>query len=166
MKRSNGILLFFAMILIVSGCTTVGPDYKAPEVETPAGWNQPEDPALVPSREEIRNWWTVFEDPMLTRFIKQTGETNLDLRVAVARVNEARARLGIAEGRQVPVVETWAPAPSAGRIVKTWACPGEPKPAIPWAWTRAGKSICLEESAAPWKRPPRSTRSRRRTARM
>ncbi len=110
MRQRIGIILFFMIIPIFSGCTTVGPDYETPEIETPTTWNQPEDPALLPSSENIKIWWTVFEDPMLTGLIEQVGETNLDLPVAVARVNEARARLGIAEGQQVPMVGVGAGA--------------------------------------------------------
>lgn len=42
---------------------------------------------------------------MLTRLIEQVSESNLDVRIAVTRVNEGRARLGIAVGQQAPVVD-------------------------------------------------------------
>lgn len=99
------ILLCTALMLpILNGCAVVGPDYKAPTPEVPEEWNQPEDPALLPTREEIKDWWTVFNDPMLNRLIDEVGKRNLDLRIAVSRVNEARARLGVVAGQQVPVV--------------------------------------------------------------
>lgn len=83
-----------------------GPDYVPSTVEVPNNWQQPPDPAILPSTTEITRWWTVFNDKTLADLIQQAARQNLDLRVAVARVNEARARLGVAVGRQAPVVET------------------------------------------------------------
>lgn len=83
----------------------VGPDYVPPTVEVPENWQQPPDPAILPSSADITRWWTVFDDETLTDLIRQAARQNLDLRVAVARVNEARARLGVAVGGQAPVVD-------------------------------------------------------------
>lgn len=96
------LTVFLAMI----GCTKVGPDYVKHDIKMPAGWKQPPDPALIPTKTEIKNWWTVFNDPMLTRLIEQASKSNLDLKVAVMRVKEARARLGVVAGEQFPVVDT------------------------------------------------------------
>jgi multidrug efflux system outer membrane protein len=100
-----GLLIFIALLLGCSSLPMVGPDYVPPQANVPQGWQQPPDPALVPGRAEIKNWWAVFNDPVLTRLIEQISEGNLDVRIAIARVNEARARLGIATGQQVPVVD-------------------------------------------------------------
>jgi multidrug efflux system outer membrane protein len=98
-------LRFFSgalLLLLVSGCVSAGPDYERPEMAVPGQWREASDPALVPDRTVSRDWWTVFEDPMLQRLIAESERDNLDLRRAVARVREARARLGAARGEYFP----------------------------------------------------------------
>jgi len=115
MKKNNiAFYLIFHLIifLIFNGCEKyrslvppVGPDYGKPKTDLPDSWHQPPDPALIPTKIEIRSWWTVFNDPMLDQFIAQAEKSNLDLRVAVARVKEARAQLGVATGQKIPVID-------------------------------------------------------------
>jgi NodT family efflux transporter outer membrane factor (OMF) lipoprotein len=71
----------------------------------PPTWHATPDPAVVPGKVMIRRWWTVFEDLMLTQLIEEAAQSNLDLKAAVARVDEARARLGVVTGERVPRVD-------------------------------------------------------------
>jgi len=98
-------LLAGLLLLLVAGCMSVGPDYEAPELEVPAVWQEGADPALVPAEEEVICWWTLFDDPLLEQLIAMGRQSNLDLRIAVARVKEARARLGVAAGENWPAVD-------------------------------------------------------------
>lgn len=98
-------LLAGLLLLLVAGCMSVGPDYEAPELKVPAVWQEGADPALVPAEEEVICWWTLFDDPLLEQLIEMGRQSNLDLRIAVARVREARARLGIAAGEHWPAVD-------------------------------------------------------------
>ena len=50
-------------------------------------------------------WWQVFDDPTLQALVREALANNLDLRVAVARVEEARARAGIAKSFLYPQVD-------------------------------------------------------------
>ena len=93
---------FLAAILTLAGCAAVGPDYVRPRTEMPSTWHAAPDPAVVPGKAMVRRWWTVFEDPMLIQLIQKASHSNLDLKAAVARVDEARARLGVATGERVP----------------------------------------------------------------
>ena len=49
-------------------------------------------------------WWQVFDDPTLQALVREALINNLDVRVAVARVEEARARAGIAKSFLYPQV--------------------------------------------------------------
>lgn len=98
--------LLGCILFALHGCTTVGRDYKKPEVSVPPKWQQVADPALVPTKAEIKKWWKIFNDPLLNRLIGQASKSNLDLRVAVARVDEARARLGVVSSEMLPSVDT------------------------------------------------------------
>jgi NodT family efflux transporter outer membrane factor (OMF) lipoprotein len=95
----------FLAILMLSGCAAVGPDYVRPGTEMPPTWHAAPDPAVVPGKTMIRCWWTVFGDPLLTQLIEEASQSNLDLKAAVARVDEARARLGVVSGERVPQVD-------------------------------------------------------------
>ena len=90
--------------LILAACTTVGPDYRAPQAgELPV----PESyygraPDSAPT--ELARWWELFDDPLLTRLIEEAGAANLDLAVAAARLTQAREALVQARAGRVPTV--------------------------------------------------------------
>lgn len=102
------VIFFTAAILTFAGCITVGPDYERPNPALQGNWHHVPDPALVPGKTVIRDWWAVFGDPTLTRLIEQAAENNLDLRLAVARVKESRARLGVVSGQWFPSLDSAA----------------------------------------------------------
>ncbi len=88
--------------LILAGCMAVGPNYRTPESELPETWRREADPALVRDEALVRHWWRLFEDPLLDELIGAAEQGNRDLRRTVARVREARARLGVARGERMP----------------------------------------------------------------
>jgi NodT family efflux transporter outer membrane factor (OMF) lipoprotein len=86
--------------MIVSGCA-VGPDYRPPETRVPNDWNGQEvvTPA-TPSKTtinpvELVEWWTAFNDPTLSSLVETAVRTNLDVRLAEARIRQARAARGV-----------------------------------------------------------------------
>ena len=86
---------------ILSGCT-VGPSYRAPTPELPKAWHQNATAGLAHGRADLEEWWKVFEDDTLADLIQRAAAGNLDLRLAVLRVREARALRGIAAGELLP----------------------------------------------------------------
>jgi NodT family efflux transporter outer membrane factor (OMF) lipoprotein len=85
------------------GCT-VGPDYRRPEVTVPATWRQAEQPGVSPGVAAVTEWWQTFQDPVLDRLVRRAVAANLDLKVATARVREARALRGITAADRVPSI--------------------------------------------------------------
>ncbi len=81
--------------LVLSGCV-VGPDYKAPEIQTPGQYSSAAlvQPTTRPV-EDLSRWWTVFDDAKLTSLIERAAASNLDLKIAAARLREAKAARGI-----------------------------------------------------------------------
>jgi NodT family efflux transporter outer membrane factor (OMF) lipoprotein len=71
----------------------------------PTSWHTPLDPALETREQLVLEWWKLYDDPLLTKLITQASTDNLDLREAVARVDEARALLGVALGEEVPSLD-------------------------------------------------------------
>jgi multidrug efflux system outer membrane protein len=88
----------------VTGCT-VGPNYRRPAVQVPQGFRAP-DPLPAPQAESFADlkWWEVFKDPDLQQLVRVALQQNYDLRDAVARVQAARANLGITRSDQFPQV--------------------------------------------------------------
>jgi len=100
-------LMIFA-VLTLTGCAAVGPDYVPPESSAPPDWHTGLRQGLSGESMETRQmarWWSTLEDPVLSRLIEQAVSNNLDLKQAMARVREARARLGISESGLFPVLD-------------------------------------------------------------
>lgn len=98
----------FATILAaatLAGCMTVGPDYARPQFDIPEQW-----PGVTASEPVSPLWWKLYGDPVLEQMIDEALVHNLDLRHAVARVDEARAALGISRADQYPGVSANASA--------------------------------------------------------
>jgi multidrug efflux system outer membrane protein len=89
---------------VLAGCT-VGPNYQRPEVIVPADWRN--SPERGDSLGDL-GWWELFKDPALYELIATAVVANRDLQVAVARVLESRAQLGVARAAQFPQVNAGA----------------------------------------------------------
>jgi len=86
----------------LTGCT-VGPNYTRPSVAVPQTFRAPE-PLPAPQAASFANlkWFEVFKDEKLQDLIRTGLAQNYDLRDAVARVEAARANLGITRSNQFP----------------------------------------------------------------
>jgi len=87
---------------VLCGCT-VGPNYQRPKLATPAQFRAPEPlpPAQAESIADLK-WFEIFKDDQLQALIRTALVQNYDLRDAAARVEEARASLGITRSDQFP----------------------------------------------------------------
>lgn len=86
----------------VSGCA-LGPDYARPEIETPATYRWQADGDAPGSLGDL-GWWDLYRDPALRKLIETAIAQNLDLRIAVARVAQAKAVVGPARLLLLPQV--------------------------------------------------------------
>jgi outer membrane protein, multidrug efflux system len=96
---------------LLASCA-VGPRYTAP-VEAPVATRHADAPSFTAARLEA-DWWRQFRDPTLDELVRRALAGNLDLRIAVARVREARALFHDIRLDQFPRV-TVAGAYSDGR---------------------------------------------------
>jgi len=77
--------------LALAGCM-VGPDYERPAVTLPSAY--PDAPAPQRGEAPLRaDWWTLYADPTLDRLLASALADNLDVAIAVARIEEADANL-------------------------------------------------------------------------
>jgi NodT family efflux transporter outer membrane factor (OMF) lipoprotein len=102
-QRLHGFVAI-AFAFASAGCT-VGPNYAQPEVETvPDAWNAAATKGLAEGKSSIQTWWMVFDDSTLTSLIERASTSNLTLREAMWRVEEARALRGVVAGQRAPQV--------------------------------------------------------------
>lgn len=112
-----GLRLIGAFLaLIAGGCMLIGPDFHQPATRVASQWQEVANPAVDSNRSEYRDWWKVFNDPVLSRLIEIAYEQNLTLRSAGVRVLEARAQLGIAIGELYPQQQQFAASVTYARI--------------------------------------------------
>jgi NodT family efflux transporter outer membrane factor (OMF) lipoprotein len=100
-------------VLVLSACTTVGPDYVRPESPLAPQWYEAEVAAFSTTPEKEGAWWERLNDPGLNRLVARAHESNNSLQIAGLRVLEARAQLGIATGLKYPQVQVLAGGASA-----------------------------------------------------
>lgn len=96
----SAVVLIFA--ILVSSCSMVGPDFTQPAAKSEPQWLESGDKRIKSGAANYRNWWAVFNDPVLERLIELAYRQNLSLRAAGARVLLARAELGFAIGELYP----------------------------------------------------------------
>jgi outer membrane protein, multidrug efflux system len=78
-------------VLVLVGCT-VGPDYRRPAVPVPTDFRGRAPDAQGPSVGDLA-WWQIFQDETLQALIREALAANYDVRIAAARVLDARAQL-------------------------------------------------------------------------
>jgi NodT family efflux transporter outer membrane factor (OMF) lipoprotein len=88
----------------------VGPDYQAPDLRLPNRWAAAPSRAEAPAEDRTRlaQWWTQFGDEKLNWLIDQALAGNLDLKLAQARLNQARASRRLADAGLYPTVSASA----------------------------------------------------------
>lgn len=88
-KISGWILL----ATLLPGCALLGPDYQRPSISLPAMFTSDNvadaDQSVVLSAGSP--WWELYQDPVLNDLVRKALENNTDIKLAVARVEEADA---------------------------------------------------------------------------
>lgn len=93
-------LLMLPSLAALSACM-VGPDFEKPEFDSPAGWNGAKDSGVLAqnpkgySQRDLVEWWRLFGDDVLCGLIDKAVAKNFSLETARAKVEQARATLGI-----------------------------------------------------------------------
>jgi multidrug efflux system outer membrane protein len=91
--RSSAAVIGLVVMMALSGCS-VGPKYQRPSAPVPTQFKESTAPATqgagIPPI-AYNNWWLVFNDPTLDRLEKEADSANQDIRIAVARVDQAEA---------------------------------------------------------------------------
>jgi multidrug efflux system outer membrane protein len=87
--------------ILVTGCA-VGPDFKDPVVAAPDAYRTQ---VMPPEAIDDLRWWASFDDPLLYDLVTTALENNRDIKIAVSRIEQARATVGFTRADQYPRVD-------------------------------------------------------------
>lgn len=104
-EHFRGRLVALATLLVLAGCSFT-PEYERPALPVPQAW--PDDIKATAAAVKPVDWSGFFPDERLRALIKLALEHNRDLRIATARVAEARALYGIQRADRLPNVNVGA----------------------------------------------------------
>lgn len=100
----NKTLLALALALALAGCASI-PEPRQPTLDLPAEALDGKAQAAIAT-----DWWRAFGDPVLDAMVDEALAHNGDIRLAAARIEEARASLGLARADRYPEVAATANA--------------------------------------------------------
>jgi multidrug efflux system outer membrane protein len=114
-------IIFILSSVLLAGCA-VGPNYRRPPVDAPGAFRGQDTAGTNSLGEEA--WWEVYHDPKLQTLIRIALTNNYDARIAVTRIDQARAAAAQARSQFFPAIG-YQFEPSRGR--NTFG--GNPNPA-------------------------------------
>jgi NodT family efflux transporter outer membrane factor (OMF) lipoprotein len=100
---------------VLGGCT-LGPDYQEPHLSVPSSFATPSSGKVPTIASEatgpdeshpsidLTQWWKSFDDPVMQSLIERAIQANLNLEIALTRVQEARTMEAVAIGEALPSV--------------------------------------------------------------
>jgi NodT family efflux transporter outer membrane factor (OMF) lipoprotein len=118
--RTVALPVVSSVIVILLASCTVGPNFVRPTPPVPPHWSaratappdardqQSSSPTAIPmstmteQSADLSTWWSAFDDSMLTSLIERAASSNLDLRSAMLRIDEARAQRAISAAAYWP----------------------------------------------------------------
>lgn len=93
MNAKLKLLHLAVAVSLLPGCMLVGPDYKRPEPKVPAQYAQADIESAQAPIPVTKTWWEFYQDPVLNDLVSKALQNNTDIKIAVARVEEADAFL-------------------------------------------------------------------------
>ena len=102
LTRFSPLVAVALVAALAPGCA-VGPNYTRPEVPAPPQYRFLEGPAEAETIADVP-WWSITKDVQLQALLREAIAHNLDLRLATARVAEARAQYGVAKSFLFPEI--------------------------------------------------------------
>src|SRR5438093_327108 len=110
LKKLFSLGLLAAVLSCSASAQTAAPKkpklkIKQPRVEVPETWSTLPTEGISTQVAQLKEWWKNFRDPRLDTLVEQALLANLDLRIADARLREARARRGVAHAARYPTLD-------------------------------------------------------------
>ena len=97
------------LVSLLTGSVVGQKKYERPPIKTPDEFRgaEPTSPVDANSIGDLK-WFEVFQDEALQKLVRTAMDQNYDLRLAVARINAARANVGLARSNQFPQFDVGA----------------------------------------------------------
>ena len=96
-------IIFLISLIFITSCTLVGPDYKRPEINLPNAYHQEVNKENIAT--DLNNWWKLYQDPVLDDLMDKAINKNVDIKAAIARLEEADAYLKQVGAALIPSVD-------------------------------------------------------------
>ncbi len=90
-----------SIALLLPACA-VGPDYQKPDIALPEKWVSTDQQVSTAPTSVQKTWWQNFHDPILNQLIEKAAQGNLDIKIAEAHIEEARAARSAAGSALLP----------------------------------------------------------------
>ena len=100
--RSRPGVRSLLLLVTLSGCTEVGPDFVTPEAPVADVWTVADDPQIETTPPEDPAWWKALDDAELSELIEAARRANPTVQSAGVRVLQARAQLAATVGELYP----------------------------------------------------------------
>ncbi len=130
-QRSLPRLSAVFMAVLLAGCS-LAPDYQRPDAPIPGSY--PGQNGVAQASAADLGWEQFFHEPRLKALISLALENNRDMRIAVKRVDEARAQYGITRSDQFPQIGATAQE-QAQRMPPNMRMAGPDSPAVTRSFT-------------------------------
>lgn len=101
-KTGKGCTFFMLVLSLFFSACTLGPNFTEPITAAPDAYRtqiMPADPI------NDLKWWELFKDPLLYSLVTMALENNRDIKIAISRIEQARANLGFVRADQYPRVD-------------------------------------------------------------
>ncbi|HMK86669.1 MAG TPA: efflux transporter outer membrane subunit [Steroidobacteraceae bacterium] len=103
--RGLGVL---GMLAALTACA-VGPNYRPPRPDVPAQFAAAaQAPAGEAASVDLASWWRALNDAELDSLVERAIHSNLDLKIALARLQQARTFEAVVVGHALPEVDASA----------------------------------------------------------
>ena len=104
--RMSTSAVALATALIVAGCAVTQP--------IPPKYDLPPGSATPAQNEALKQYWTLFNDPVLDQLVAEALANNLDLKASLARIEAARKAIEARAGRLPDLELRTVEVPEAG----------------------------------------------------
>lgn len=94
--------IVLSITALLTGCFKIGPDYVRPEIETPKQWRFAE--SNVRQNATNLKWWEQLGDPVLNHLVEQSVQGNLDLKIALANIEQFMGQYGSTRANLFPQI--------------------------------------------------------------
>jgi multidrug efflux system outer membrane protein len=106
MNRQHWLSIpILAVLFDLTACTPTRVDDPVNRIAPPKDWHHAPDTRTHSNPADLKEWWKGFQDPKLNALISQALANNHDLRIAVARVREAKAMTTVADSMLYPSID-------------------------------------------------------------